>query len=116
MRTYIILLSNTRFHMIKYKIHVIKKKGFTPFWGAMRGLINLTLLTKVEGNIPMMLWANFKTNKLRTKRVAEFHVKIQVFPILGVKGGPIKLTLLIRGLDNITRKLLSNFETNKLRT
>ena len=66
----------------------------------------------------MHIWANFKTNKLRTKRVAEFHVKnYKFFPFKGVKGGgPIKLTLLIGRLDNITMKLLSNFETNKLRT
>ena len=77
MRTYIILLGNTRFRMIKHKIHV--KKAFPPFGGARRGLINMTQLPRVEGNIPMMLWANFKTNKLRTKRVAEFHVKKYMF-------------------------------------
>ena len=81
------------------------------------GLIKLTLLIVGLDNITRKLLTNFETNKFRTYRVTEFHVKnTSFFHFWGGRGGPIKLTLLIGGLDNLTRNLNTKFKIANLKS
>ena len=78
----------TEFHVKKNTKFDVKNEGFSPIWGARMGLIKLTLLIVGLDNITRKLLTNFETNKFRTQRVTEFHVKkYKFFSFFGGKGG-----------------------------
>ena len=62
------------------------------------GLIKLTLLIVGLDNITRKLLTNFETNKFKTQRVTEFHVKkYKFFSFLGGKGGSDQTDTSLRG-------------------
>ena len=75
------ILSNTRFHVIKIYV-------FPHFLGEGGGQIKLTLLSGEVENYQRKLLIIYDIAKFTTKKVTEFSVKkYKFFPFFGGKGG-----------------------------